>query len=301
MSSWEKLKSVLISFSTKKEIDRNAVIEEIRNGLAGMLSKGENFSVLLEHLPNSRYTYRAEMWSILLALGNLDKSIIDQNIESYILIDKKVRKNLVGEVRRIRESQKEQKIQTDFESCCSFLVLLSGFLNKIESDNPLYQPLLTFGPLFLQYFSFPISFFAFSQFVKFYAPKCYPHKKNGGRLLENPAKLAVQIAYEYSPPLKESYKNKMPEVSVSYAHLVSFFTQIKQLDQVSILFDFIFAFGTYFVIFFEAAWLVENPIQPEDPRTLPDATKIIRRALDILKKVAQSNPKVIDEAKAYYE
>ena len=305
MSNIDNLKKVLENFF--KNNNKVETINLIRKYLPLIIKNDENLSLLEDKIPDSRRSYRELMWRILLSIGKISLEEFDPFISEFIKFDKETKNNLVKEARRIKESQESLKsvdpnsISTDFESCCSFLILFSGFLKLNGSVHSLDQPLLTFGPLFLQYFTYPIAFYAFKQFVINFAPQCYPIKKGNSEYRSNPAKLAVQIAYLFQPTLEEKLKNKFPEVSISYSHVLSFFTQMRELHQVSLLFDFIFAYGAFFIVFFEAAWLCQNPNYTDlEKRSLPNAQLIIKKSIDILNFVLENYPEKFNEINKFF-
>lgn len=296
MSALDHLKSTIESFLTKESKNRDATIATIRKDISLMLSNGEDFFALNNIIPGHKVQYRTVMWSIILGLGHIDEHACDSYISAYHYLSSSDQRKLVEEAQRIANAQKNQRVKTDFQSYCSFLVLLSGFLAQQEALYPLDQPLLSFGQVLLQHYSFPLAFMAFRQFVLYYAPNCYQRKGVKG---EKPSKLAVQIAYEYDPKLKEKFKSWVPEYSFSFNHVSSFFTQMKETDQVSIIFDFLFSYGAFMVLFIEAGWMyVNREIKNlEDSSSLPDAAEVIRRAIMILKK---TKPEYIAQAKKYY-
>lgn len=298
MSASSHLRKSLEKFSRGELDDRQEMIEIIRTDLVKMLKDSENFSALTEKIPNTKIQYRTMMWNALLGLGKIDEHDADKYITAYHYLSNSDQRKLLEELQRISKAQKKEKNKTDFQSYCSFLVLFSGFLASSGAEFPLHQPLLTFGQVLLQNYSYPLAFFAFKQFVEHYAPHCYPknNKKDNAR---NVASLAVKIAYEYDRSLETIFKDKKPECSFSFAHVASFFTQMKETDQVSIIFDFIFAFGAFMVIFIEAGWMDINRDMkdPKETTTLKDAASVIRKGIQILK---ATRTELIEEAQSFY-
>ncbi|EAY19780.1 hypothetical protein TVAG_178240 [Trichomonas vaginalis G3] len=301
MKYLDDLKSELDYFMKEESRDRDKMIEIIRKDLIGMLKNSENFSSLTEkiQLKKTKIQYRTMMWNILLGLGKIDEHDADKYITAYHYLSNSDQRKLLEELQRISKAQKEQKNKTDFQSYCSFLVLFSGFLSHSGATYPLHQPLLTFGQILLQNYSYPLAFFSFKQFVEYYAPHCYP-KKGGKNDDKEAPKLAVQIAYEYEPQLVAKFKRHNPEYSFSFNHVNSFFTQMKPVDQVSIIFDFIFAFGAFMVIFIEAGWLYINSDIKDNTEAynLPDAAAVIKKGIEILKK---TKPELIEKAQSFYK
>jgi hypothetical protein len=296
MSSLDLLKSTIKSFLDGQNKDRNETIKTIRKCISLMLKNDEDFLALNDRIPGYKAQYRAVMWNILLGLGHIDENECDPYISAYHYLSSSDQRKLIEEVQRIAKAQTNRGIRTDFQSYCSFLVLFSGFLAQQEAVYPLHQPLLSFGQVLLQHYSFPLAFMAFRQFVLHCAPHCFPRK---GKKEDRPSILAVQIAYEYDPKLKKELENKHPEYSFSFNHISSFFTQMKEVDQVSIIFDFLFAYGAFMVIFIEAGWMYlnRNINDPEEFSSLPDAAKVIKQAILILKSTKREN---IEKAKKYY-
>jgi hypothetical protein len=292
-----RLKSTIKSFIEGKSKDRNKTIKAIRRDISLMLFNGEDFLALNKPIPGYRVQYRTAMWNIILGLGQIDEKACDSYISAYRYLSKTEKRKLIEEAQRIAKAQQNQRVKTDFQSYCSFLVLLSGFLAQKEAMHPLDQPLLSFGQVLLQHYSFPLAFMAFRQFVLNYAPNCYQRKDV--KSFEKPSILAVQIAYEYDPELKDIFQCWVPEYSFSFNHVSSFFTQMKEVDQVSIIFDFLFSYGAFMVLFIEAGWMYvnRNIKDLEESSSLPDASEVIKRAIMILKNTKKEH---IAKAKKYY-
>ncbi|EAY17563.1 hypothetical protein TVAG_453910 [Trichomonas vaginalis G3] len=301
MNGGSHLYASLANFQKVGNSDRETMIKSIRHDLATMLKNSEDFSFLSKQIPSTKMQYRTLMWNILLGLGEIDEHEGDKYITAYHYLSTTDQKKLLGELTRITNAQKLDSVKTDYQAYCSFLVLLAGFLSQSGSQYPLHQPLLTFGQVFLQTYTYPLAFFAFRQFVNHYAPHCFPRK--GEKTVQTgPSQLAVQIAYEFDPTLKEIFGRLCPEYGFSFSHISSFFTQMKQTDQVSIVFDFLFAYGAFMVIFIEAGWMYIN--RDTDIKnnlilasSMPDALVVIRQAVKIL---ASTSPENIAKAKAFY-
>lgn len=282
-----KLKKCLESFYINNFSDtREDMIEVIRTSLKGMLEANEDFSKLNDSIQlkeGPKLKYRTIMWSILLELGKIDIKLTLRYVKMHEKISDPKKKELFDEAERIIRSMKYNNISLD--DVFSVLVLYSGFLSKFDKHS--YQPLICMGPFFLQYYSFPIAFYAFKQFVTIYAPRCFPPKD--AKVNSEISALAVEILYFYKPSLKSELERYEPKYTVAFSHVSSFFTQMSQIDQVSILFDFILAFGAYLVIFIEAAWLHEHRdcLAVDRKNELPDATKVIKVAFHIYNEVEE--------------
>ena len=229
--------------------------KQIRDVHYPQLLRTNSVDILNAPLGGSARTLRGGIWSLFLGMKKYNSLDAEDAIRA---LTPEVKRQIDGEIQRFFNARRESEVGVKREEYRFWLVLFSTWL-RANTQKPFDQNLYVFGVLFLRNL-YPAG--AFQAFETFVGSLGHGYILNTARVTKLIGKI-VNLVSAYDSDLGAFIKRtpSMNPVLISFPHVAAFFTQMKPVEGVEKLWDFLVIYGPHFMVYIEAAWLVMHEEQ----------------------------------------
>lgn len=252
----------------------DAAISEVRRVYAMLLQSEECESALMANSflreaaegGGPFRTVRGQLWSMFLKISSFEKKYhpveLTKSIDSRSLSS--VTKRIKNEQERLFEKKPLQRAGEESEYCqwLYLFVFYRWIYMKTEEDAPdkcLEQTHYIFGLLFLRNFDLLTSFQAYVHLTDGSLPYRFFTVKESRRLVDYvPLILDCIGERELVETLRNNRAYKTSAPVLCFCRVSSLNTQLKPLDYVEVIWDFLIVYGIQYIVFVEAAWIFKQ-------------------------------------------
>lgn len=217
-------------------------------------------------------TVRGQMWSIFLKISNFERQYhpieLTKSIDnrSLMCVTKRIKneQERLFEKKSFQEESVQKKVAEENEYCqwLYLFVFYRWIYLKTEEESPdkcLEQTHYIFGLLFLRNFDLLTSFQAYVHLTNGSLPYQFFTVKESRKLVEFvPIILDCIGEVELANTLKDNRAYKTSAPVLCFCRVSSLNTQLKPLDYVEIIWDFLIIYGTQYIVFIEVAWILNQ-------------------------------------------
>jgi hypothetical protein len=253
-TSVARLTALLDSFFSG-DCQPTTFVADLRHSVYPELFKSHDVEILAARVPESSMrTVRGQIWAVFLSLGVFNA--IDPETALSSLPKAKfdeIQTKLTGEIDRVRQSTDSwDRYQVSPEEFRAWLLFFSLWLNEhVEAifDQNFYM----FGIVFLRNLTLPAAVQAFVNFIcrisnAYLGAQC--HNKISQFLVFIP-----EIFDGFDPAFAAVLRQNNTVRVFSFARVASLFTQLKPIENVEKIWDFLIVYGPHLVLYIEAAFL----------------------------------------------
>lgn len=249
----EELQTAINDFYSGQCKDIHQTVHLIRHSYAKLLRQGNDISFLNEKTQLSSFrTRRGQLWGIFLSLGEFD---CPDEQKLYSNVKQKDFKEIVeNQQREIDRIKKDQGFgQIEIEEYASWLTLFSGLIFNITSAKRVFhQETYAFGLFFLRNLDLVTSYQAYFHLI---SPIKHAFLLETTNRISQLCDMCKEIIQNCDSDLYQIMRN-IDNFTTTYAPISSLFSQLRPMESVEILWDFLFVYGIEFCVYLEAAWLV---------------------------------------------
>lgn len=274
------LKQTILSFVHGGNMDYYGAVDTIRRSLAEMLAHDESFDIL--NTKDGDFTLRGRMWQILLSAGNLPETEFEKIKGAF---------NTEHQDSINRELQRYEGVHPDEDTkdYRQWLTLVCGWLSA-KYNRGFHQGSYQFGPLFLKEMNIISAFICYTRLFGTVGHNLL--SENSTFSSRQLCDLVFRVIDIIDHDLRSQID--MNPYVLCLEHIESLLSFMRPAEFVPRLMDFVFAYGLDFVVFIEAAFVIENKQLFKKSNVMikdipiRDINSLLKKAVEISLKVDSS-------------